>query len=275
MSDGNHHQNEQITIINAGIDTAQSENEYKYGDVVIAESGKKSRGGLKSMAELFKPGVELVGGEILAPTYKSKVTLAIDSFTFNSACVRLFNNTQHIEMIIDKPEQRLIVLPSTPIPKESVKFALAKNNINRPRKTVAKKFCALLYHYMQWSIESRYRIMALYQKLEGQELLVFNLDEAVEVQSTTIITDDGKKKISREYYLPVLFKESFGYNYSEAEERKKVDLNDMFLFIDPKTAQTQSRTIEPKIPDAEDIIKSNYRQDPEKDKMSEGGIGNE
>jgi hypothetical protein len=167
-------------------------------------------------------------------------------------------------------------LPSTPIPKESVKFALVKDNNNRPRRTAAKKFCALLYHYMQWSVESRYRIMALYQKLEGQELLVFNLDEAVEVQSTTIITDDGKKKIMRDIYLPIMFKENFGFNYNELEERRKVDLNDMFLFIDPKTAQTQLRTIEPKIHDAEDIIKSNYRPNSEKiyDSKNSGG-GNE
>ena len=271
MSDGSHPQNERETKISA------TQSEYKYGDNIIAESGRKSRGGLKTISELFAPGVELVGGELLAPTFKSKVTLTIDSITFNSACVRLFENIQQVKFIVDKPTQRMIVLPSTAIAKESLKFALVKDGVNKPRKASAKKFCALLYNYMQWSIDCRYRIMAIYQVLDGQEMLVFNLDEAVEVQSTTIVSDDGKKKTVREYLLPVRFRESFGYDYSESEERKKVDLDDMFLFIDPNTGEVQSRKIEPRIPDAEDIIKSNYRPDPEKAQISEnpGGGGSE
>lgn len=261
MSDGNHLKNQSTTN-----DVAQPESEYKYGDEIIAEGGKKSRGGLKSLSELYAPGVELVSGELLAPTYKSKITLAVDSFTLNSACVRLFNDTQYIELVFDKPMQRLIVLPSTPIPKESVKFALVKDGVNKPRKTMARKFCALLFNQMGWSIECRYRIMAIYQKLEDQELLVFNLDEAVEVQLTTVVSNDGKTKTIRDYLLPVKFRESVGYEYSEVRERKKVDLDDMFLFIDPNTGQTHTRPIVPRVPDADSIIKSNYLPDPEKRK---------
>ena len=261
MSDGNHQKNQPMTN-----DVVGQKSEYKYGDEIVAESGNKSRGGLKSLSELYAPGVELVSGELLAPTYKSKITLAVDSFTLNSSCVRLFNNTQHIELVFDKPMQRLIILPSTPIPKESVKFALVKDGENKPRKTMARKFCALLFNHMGWSIECRYRIMAIYQKLEDQELLVFNLDEAVEVQLTTVVSGDGKTKTIRDYLLPVKFRASVGYDYSEVKERKKVDLNDMFLFIDPNTGQTHSRPIVPKVPDADSIIKSNYLPDPEKKK---------
>jgi hypothetical protein len=254
-------------------ETEESETNYKYGDDVIAEGGKKSRGGLRDISELYAPGVELVSGNLLAPTFKSKITLAIDSFTFNTSCVKLFNGTQYIEFIIDKPGQRLIVLPSTPIPKESVKFALVKDNNNRPRKTVAKDFCALLFHYMQWSIDCRYRIMAIYQELNGQQLLVFNLDEAVEVQMTTIVTNDGKKKTIYDCLLPFRHAggEHFGHDFSEVDNRKKVDLNDIFLFINPKTGETKSRTIEPRIPDADGIIKSNYRPNPDKEKIRDSG----
>jgi hypothetical protein len=122
---------------------------------------------------------------------------------------------------------------------------------------------------MEWDIESRYRIMAIYQELDGQELLVFNLDEAVEVQTTTIINDDGKKKTTRDILLPVRFREGFGFGLDETKSRKKVDLDDMFLFIDPKTGETQTRTIEPRVPEAEAIIKSNYRSDPEDKPISQ------
>jgi hypothetical protein len=239
--------------------------EYKYGDEIIAESGKKSRGGLKSLDELYAPGVELVSGDLLSPTFKAKITLSVDSFTLNAACVRLFE-TQNAELTMDKPNQRLIVFPTSMVTKDSIKFALRKNDINKPRKAMAKNFCALLFHHMEWSVDCRYRIMAIHQELEGRELLVFNLDEAIEIQTTTLITDDGKKKTTRNYLLPVKFKDSFGFGYSETVERKKVDLNDMFLFFNPHTGETEKRKIEAKVPDSVEIVKSNYRPNPEKKK---------
>ncbi|GHV32044.1 hypothetical protein FACS18949_01880 [Clostridia bacterium] len=160
--------------------------------------------------------------------------------------------------------QRLIALASTSIPKESVKFALLKNDVNKPRKVSAKKFCALLFDHMKWSVDCRYRIMAIYQKLDDKELLVFNLDEAVEVRVTTVVSDNGETKTIRDYLLPLKFRENVGYDYCEVRERKNVDLTDMFMFIDPKTGQTQSRPIVPRIPDADSIIKSNYLPDPDK-----------
>ena|GEM_PF-1857651 len=233
---------------------------------IITESGRKSRGGLKSLSELSNEGVQKVDGALLSPTFKSKVTFAFDSFTFNSDCVRLFEKvrTQHIELIMDKPAFRLIILPSSPKPKDSVKFALDKDGMNKPRKIIARKFCALLYNFTQWTPEHRYRIMAIHQELEGQELIVFNLDEAVEVRSTTVINDNGKKKTTREIFLPVKFMDgNFGDEYSESAERNKVDLSDMFMFVDPKTGEYEERQIEPRVPDAETVIRGNYRPKPD------------
>jgi len=157
MSTGNLPQKEKTKTVD------KSPTDYKYGDEVFTETGRKSRGGLSSLDELYAPGVERVSGEILQTTYKAKITLALDSFTCNSACVRLFPYTQYIEFVFDKPNGRLIVFPSTAIPKDSVKFAVVKENNNKPRKTVTKKFCALVFRYMNWSADCRYRIMAIYK----------------------------------------------------------------------------------------------------------------
>jgi len=271
--DGNRRQGGEIMTTEKDNSSVPSPKDYQYGDEIFAESGKKSRGGLSSLNELRTAGVQKVGGEILSPTSKSKVTLAIDSFTFNAACVQLFPETQYVEFVIDKPNKRLIVFPSDAVQKDSVKFALLKNEKNKPRKTNARKFCALLFNFMEWSAECRYRVMAIYQKLDGQELLVFNLDEAVEVQATTIVSDDGKTKTVREYLLPVKFRESFGDEYAETERGRQVNLDDMFMFIDPKTGQTQQRTIVPHLPNAEEITRSNYRNEPsDKPINSNGGV---
>jgi hypothetical protein len=277
MSDGNHRpkgSSEKKPIATKATKITKSEkatspkqSAYNFGDEVIAETGKKSRGGLKSLAEMFTPGVEIVSGDLVSPTYREKITFSVDSIIFNSACVRLFKSP-YVDLIMDEPQQRFIALSTTTITRDTAKFALVKDGVNKPRKIMARDFGALLFNYMDWTADSRYRIMAIYQKLEDKELLVFNLDEAVEVRTTTVITDDGKKKTTRQQLLPVRFRDSFGNSYSELEERKKVDLDSLFLFINPHTGEREKRKIEPRVPDDDEIVKRNYRPNPEKKKRS-------
>lgn len=259
MSTGNHEKKQPKT------ETKSKEivkNEYNYGDTVVAESGRKSRGGLKKLDELNH--TQLVSGDLLAPTFTEKITIGVDNFTLNTACVRLFQ-TQTVFLSMDTPNERLIIIPTDCATKDTARVALLKEGINKPRKVKTQYFCALLYHFMGWSIDRRYRIMAINQVLEGQQLLVFNLDEAVEIKYTTIITDDGKRKIKRDILLPSRFKDNnFGFDFGEVEERKKVNLDDMFLFINPNTGEEETRKIEPRVPSSNEIIKSNYRPNPEK-----------
>jgi len=98
-------------------------------------------------------------------------------------------------------------------------------------------------------------------------LIVFNLDEAVEVRSTKIVDDNGKTKTVRDVYLPVKFRESFGDEYRDTE-KNKINLDDMFMFIDPKTGQTEQRKIEPKTPNAEEVTRSNYRNSSKRGKKT-------
>jgi hypothetical protein len=251
--------------------------EYNYGDEIVGESGRKSRGGLKSLDELYD--TQLVSGDLIAPTFKEKITIGVYDFTMNTACVRLFQTqTQNVKLSMDAARQRLIILPTTETGKDTAKVALLKDGINKPRKVTTQFFCALLFHHMGWSSDRRYRIMAIHQVLEGREMLVFNLDEAVEIKYTIIMTDDGKRKIKRSILLPTRFRDNnFGFDFGEVEERKKVNLDEMFLFINPHTGEEVPRKIEPRVPSSDEIIKSNYRPNPDKTrkksrpKKSEGG----
>ena len=59
---------------------------------LITETGQKSRGGLKDYSEMKKENVHACAA-IFLPTFKPRITFAIDSVTFNMSCVNLFPTT--------------------------------------------------------------------------------------------------------------------------------------------------------------------------------------
>lgn len=123
----------------------------KYNDIsseYIAETGKKSRGGLKDYDEIRSESVQQVRGEFLSATFKAKVTFSFESLTFNTACVRLFPQTQHIIIHVDEPNQRIIIEPGREYERDSLKFAGIKDNQNRSRKCIARVFCGKIFEMM-------------------------------------------------------------------------------------------------------------------------------
>ncbi|MCL2344033.1 MAG: hypothetical protein FWC62_09110, partial [Firmicutes bacterium] len=63
---------------------------------IITATGKKSRGGLRDYSEARGKGVQQVRGEFLSQTFKPKITIGINSVTFNMSCVNLFPNDRHV-----------------------------------------------------------------------------------------------------------------------------------------------------------------------------------
>jgi len=111
------------------------------------------------------------------------VTFAPKSMVFNMACVNLFPDCQHVTISIDEENLRLIVEPTTEYDKNSLKFANVKNGRNIPRTCTINCFCLMLFDFMKWDTSEKYCISADYQEFDGNKVMVFNLDEAMQVLS--------------------------------------------------------------------------------------------
>ena len=136
----------------------------------------------KTVSELLSRDVledsVLVRTEFISPEFLPKITLDYDSLTFNTACVRLFPETEYVQIVVNTEKLQLKVLPCKPSDADAVKWSInSENDKFQPRKVSAKGFCSQIFLLMDWNIKYRYKIKAVYQQFGDQKYLVFNLSD--------------------------------------------------------------------------------------------------
>ncbi len=225
---------------------------------VVAEPVKTGRGGLKDYKESKAPSVQRVRGEFLSDTFKPKITFSYNTVTFNMACVNLFPGCQHVSFSIDVKNLRLIVEPEGDYDKNGLKFANFKDGRNVPRTCTTKYFCLMLFDFMKWNQNAKYRILTVFQQFDDKKIMVFNLDEAQQVFSELVPTEDGKKKRNTTVNMPSDWKDRFGYTMEELDEKTRIDFSNKLLTIDPKTGEKQTGITASKHPTAEELIHEPY-----------------
>jgi len=224
----------------------------------VAEPIKKERGGLRDYSEAKAKTVQRVRGEFLSDTFKPKITLAHRTVTFNMACVNLFRSCQYVSISIDEPNLRLIIEPTMDYDKNGLKFANFKNGRNVPRTCTIKYFCPILFDFMKWNPNAKYRILAIFQEFGDKKIVVFNLDEAQQVFSEVLPAEDGKRKRNTIVNMPSDWKGRFGYTMDELDEKMRVKFSSTLLTIDHQTGERRGGNIEPKPPTAEELIHQPY-----------------
>jgi hypothetical protein len=225
---------------------------------LIAETGIKSRGGLKNYNEMKKENVQRVRGDFLAPIFKPKITLAVDSVTFNMSCVNLLPDNQYVVINIDDNNQRIIIEPCMAYDRDSLKFAFVKNDRNNPRKCVAKFFCSMVYEMMGWNRVAKYRSLAIYQEFNDKKIIVFNLDECLQLFSEIVDSEDGKKKRNTIINMPEDWKGRFGYTLEELDAKNRVDTTSTLVTVDNKTGERHQSQIKVKLPLPEELMHRPY-----------------
>lgn len=220
-------------------------------------------GGIQSLDELLDS--ELVRSEFLSPTFQAKVTIHYTNFSFNAASVRLFPDTHYIQVLIDRKRRRMFVIPGHEHSLGRLKWSREKNGKKQSRKCLAKFTCAKLFEMMEWIPENRYKIMAVYQEIDGVRLIVFNLVECEMLVSETIVKDDGTMKKNIKVVRPIDWLDSFGSLYREHAEAYKVDLDTHYLLADNLTGEDKDflleksrKPVQPREPDAVEIMRRQY-----------------
>jgi len=234
------------------------DNAEQLGVELIAETGIKSRGGLKSYSEIKKGNVQRVRGDFLASTFKPKITFAIDSVTFNMSCVNLLPDNQYVVINIDENNQRIIIEPCMAYDRDSLKFAYIKKDKNNPRKCMTRFFCSMVYEMMGWNRVAKYRSLAIYQEFSDKKIIVFNLDECLQLFSEVVESDDGEKKRNTTINMPEGWKGRFGYTLEELDTKSRIDTTSTFVTVDNKTGERHHSQIKVKLPLPEELMHRPY-----------------
>ena len=220
------------------------------------------QGGIHSLEELYDS--ELVRSEFLSSTFQAKVTIQYASLLFNAAAVRLFPDTQYIQVSVDRKGRRIFVVPAHEFAPCRLKWANLKKDKNQARNCLAKITCAKLFDMMNWIPENRYKIMAVYQEIEGVRLIVFNLIECEMLVTEMIETGEGSTKKRVKVIRPKEWLDSFGNLYRDHADAYKVDLNAHYLLPDNLSGEdkdfllSEPKSVRAHTPNAFDIMRTQY-----------------
>lgn len=227
---------------------------------VITEAGTHGRGGYRDEADYAesRKRSERVRGDFLAATFKAKVTFDYESVTFNMTCVKIFPDDQFVSLTVDPANQRIIVEICEEGDSFSLKFANKKEGRNVPRRCLARHFCQMLFEMMGWHTQAKYRTLAIEQEFFGKRIIVFNLDECLQVFTETFEQTDGTKKRTTTINMPEGWKGRFGYTLEELETKHRVEKSAEFVRIDNKTGERRGVFIEPKLPTPEELMHRPY-----------------
>lgn len=225
------------------------------------ESDEKDELGVISLKEL--EDAQVVQSEFLSSVFKPKVTLNYDSITFNSSCVRLFEEVEHVLILMDANRRRIVLIPCQEHEKNAFKWCKIKDGRKMARTSSARIFGGKIFEMMEWKKENRYKPQAIYQEVDGRPIIVFNLNESEMVQPETITRDDGKKVYKCKKFYPEEWRNSFGMTYREHKESYKVDINANYVLYNTHDGTDNefdlfNKTIKGKEVDPTDIMTRKY-----------------
>ena len=183
--------------------------------------------GIESLGELDV--CQVVRSEFMSPTFRPKLTFNFDSMSFNGGCVHLFNRVDYVQLLINVDKKQLIVLPCEKTTKDCLKWCSFKGEKVVPRKNSCRIFGAKLYELMGWIPDNRYKVQAIYQKIDDVELLVFNLEECEMIVPLYSEGADGIRVRKVKRYYPEAWKESFGMTYREHKQSIAVDIDAHYM----------------------------------------------
>jgi hypothetical protein len=211
-------------------------------------------GGLRSIEELNQS--QVIKPEFTAPTFRPKVTLNYGNLIFNSSCVKLFPETQFVQLLVDDNKKRMIALPCGQYDVGVVRWSLLKNGKPQSREIKAKVACAKLFRLMEWDITYRYKVMAIYQVLNGKRLVVFNFADCTMLVPEDIMGRDGTVKSKRHTIYPLEWENLFGPTYGEHRKQYEVDIQTYHLL--PNQLTDEIPPVIPRVPTPEEIMTREY-----------------
>ncbi len=131
--------------------------------------------------ELVDEG-EVIRNELMLTNDKLILTLRPDGIQFNTACVMKWCDIEHIQLIIHRRKQQLIIKKSSIYERDSRKWCNKKKEKSIPRKLTGREFAKRIYEMMAWSLGWFYKVVGnvvFEETIFNEEFIIFELKDFV------------------------------------------------------------------------------------------------
>ncbi len=189
-------------------------------------------------------GFEIVRSQFFDTANKLCITFSSDTITFSTECIRKFEKTAYVEMLLHPGECLLAVRKANNGNRNAVKWAkLIENGLYVPRGIACTAFNHTLYEMFSWNTNFKYRVRGVHRQKDSENVLLFDLRETeIFVPQKALLEDvikGGESPISENeepvmpntrntlVAFPSAWAENFGSNYyrhAQARELSSIDM---------------------------------------------------
>lgn len=150
----------------------------------IEESKEEKRDGGFDLS-----GYEIVRAQFFSTRLNPAMTISEGRITFNTACLKKFEDVEYVEILFNSIERCIAVRPCDRDNINAVKWGTIRNGKWAVLPKSCRGFSEPLFELMDWNNECKYRFRGQYSKEDNEQILLFDLEEP-EVIKHEIIQED-------------------------------------------------------------------------------------
>lgn len=164
-------------------------------------------------------GYEIVRAQFFSTRFDPAVTISSGKITFNTACLKKFENVEYVELLFNSVEKCIAVRPCEKSNVNAIKWGTIRNGRWAVLPKSCKGFAEPLFELMNWKSECKYRLRGQFCSNADEQVMIFELDEpeiivqenseANNVEQTEKPASESKKS-ARKILYPKVWSENFG-----------------------------------------------------------------
>lgn len=195
----------------------------------------------RTPTEQVKGNVDLSGFQVLRKEFSSHkfdaaITVSNSGISFNSACIRFYEHTNHVQILIDENSNQIAIRCCDQYQHNAMQWARnqRKDDKRVPRPIKAFPACERLFKIMGWNQDYRYKILGTRRIFDNADIVLFLMDEAEIFITEHVTQPDGKVVRKSHNFLPPQWQDSFGDYVEEHDRKQSIDnLGAIELFNTP------------------------------------------
>ena len=179
-----------------------------------ADSARMRRVDKRAVSAFDLQGYQVVRSQFTQVRYDGpSLTLSGEKIVFNLFCVRKFADVPYVQLLLHPAERKIAIRPCRERDAHSIRWRRDPSKPLFPKTLSCPHFGTALFSIMQWDPDYVYRVRGVWAKCRSDQIIVFNLTNAVPMALPDDSEDAQRKR--RVMLCPDEWTDDFGEEFYE------------------------------------------------------------
>ena len=169
----------------------------------------------RSLSAFDLTGYQVVRNQFTQVRYEGpSITIADNRISFNMFCMKQFENVGFIQLLLHPTERKIAIRPCREKDTHSIRWRPDPEKPIYSKTLSCQHFGNALFSIMKWDPEYIYRVRGIWAKRHEEQIIIFNLANAV--PAVLLVQDESDSKAKRRIEMcPAEWTDDFGEEFYE------------------------------------------------------------